>query len=204
MQLKVEPIWEDLGKLKGNTLSAIQITFHSQFLNLPFEARGEADNSVTVLSQEFLVHSRSVIETFQIAGGAQLHQVLVAGVILCKKDEMVIPPAAIALGGLVESITLCHVCFASDDRLDSVLLCFLVETNGGEHVAVLRYADGVHAEIRDSLQQGGDLLSAVQETVICVIVEVYELGGHRSAEIDSQQTDKDTQLQELRCGLTVV
>ena len=64
--------------------------------------------------------------------------------------------------------------FASDDGVDSALLCFGIKIHHPIHCAVVGDGAGVHAQLLDAVEQRPDTVCAVQETVFGVQVKMCE------------------------------
>ena len=61
------------------------------FLHFSSQASAQSNDSLMVLFQNRAIHTRLIIIPFRIALGHDLHQIAVAFVILCQKNQMVIP-----------------------------------------------------------------------------------------------------------------
>ena len=86
-------------------------TFDGHF---PVQARGKADQALAVFPQQCLVDAGLVIETFEIALGDKLHEILIAAFVLAQDDQM-IRSAARGIAILVIGFRDVHL--AADDRL---------------------------------------------------------------------------------------
>ena len=82
------------------------------------QAGGKANQAVGVPRQQVLIDPRLVVETFEIGGGGELHQVAVAALVFAEQDEMV---GAVGVGGAVEPAGRGHIDFTADDGLDVAL-----------------------------------------------------------------------------------
>ena len=57
--------------------------------HFPAQAGGQRNQALAVFGQQFMVDARLVIEPIEVAGGDQLDQVLVAGLVFAQEDEVV-------------------------------------------------------------------------------------------------------------------
>jgi len=70
---------------------------------------------------------------------------------------------------------------AADDGLDSLFVGGIDEMHGAENISVIGHGDGWHAKLLHALAEFFDVAGAVEQRVIGMEVQVYELGhGARS------------------------
>ena len=71
-----------------------------------------------------------------------------------------------------------HVGFTPDDGFDPCFFCFAVELDGPEHVAMVGHRHGRLTKGFDLLDQGLNLIGAVQQTELGVEMKMHEGRGH--------------------------
>jgi len=133
-----------------------------------------------VFLKELFVHSRLVIESFEIGFTRELDQVVVALQIGCQEDQVVIVVVSeepFALPAIARS----KIGFTSNDGFYALGMGFLVKINGTKEVAVVRHGDGGLAKFSNLRKQRVQLVGAIKEAVVRVEMKVDEfgLGGHR-------------------------
>ena len=121
--------------------------------------------------QQLPVHSRLVVEAFQVGLGDQLHQVAVAPVIPGQHREVV---GALVGGEAVAPAARGHVQLTPDDGLDARLQAGGVELHHAVHSAVVRDRQGRHPQLTGAPDQGLDSAHAVQQAVLGMKVQVGE------------------------------
>ena len=142
---------------------------------------GAADQPLVVLLQHLVAHARLVVHTLDVSGGHDLHQVLVAVVVLGQEDEVVVLLVVVVLEVVV--VVLRDVDFAAEDRLHvRVLLGHVAEVLDAVHVAVVRDRQARHAELLRAAEELLDIAHSVEDGVLGVDVQVDE--GHSSTKIN--------------------
>ena len=139
------------------------------------QAGAHADQPLVVHFQEFLVDAGPVVKSFQVAGGGEFHEVLVALHALHQDQEV---PRRLpgAPGGLVETAPRRDIQFAADDGLDTLLVGLLVKADGSEHIAVIGHGNGGHLVLLYFFEQIVQANGSIEEAVLGVNVEVDEIG----------------------------
>ena len=134
-----------------------------------------------VLLQHLVAHARAVVHALDVSRGHDLHQVLVALIILGEQDEVVVFLVVVVLEAVV--VVLRDVDLAAEDGLDvRVLLGHVAEVLDAVHVAVVRDGEARHAELLRAPEELLDVAHPVEDGVLGVDVKVYE--GHDSTKIN--------------------
>ena len=116
------------------------------------------------------------MQSFQEAGGGELHKVAIADVAGREQREVVALDAARSPRGVVVH----HVDLAAEDRLDVVLRACLVQLHHAVHDAVVGETEGRLVELGGSLCQILDPACAVEQRVLGVDVQMGAgLASHR-------------------------
>ena len=139
-----------------------------QLGQVPGQAGGEADQPLAVLPDQLVVHARLVIIAREEALGAQVHQVLVAGVVFAQQNQVAVLPAHIALVRAVPA----DIGLAADDRVHPRVLHGRIKVNNPVHHAVIGDGAAVHAQGLEPLHQFGDAAGAVQQAVFRMQMQV--------------------------------
>ena len=127
-------------------------------------AGGAADKVLVVLLQDFVADPRTIVHTLDMGDRDYLHQVLVAVVVLCEKDEVVIGPVCLVLE-LVVSYR--DIYLTADDRLDiGVFLGEFVELLYSIHVAMVGDGQGRHSELLRTVEQILDRGLSVEDGIL--------------------------------------
>ena len=104
-----------------------------------------------------------------------LHQVLVAVVVLCKENEVEIASVILVLELMV--IMPCDIDLAADDRLHlGKLLRYLQEFLHTVHVSMVRDGQCRHFELFGACKKVTDGRLAVEDGILCMYVKMDE--GH--------------------------
>ena len=137
-------------------------------------------NPPRMFREQFLVDPRLVMESVEMRGGDQLHQISVAGLVLRQQGEMI---GGIALvRRAVLHLARRHVRLATDDRFDPGFLGFLVKVDRAVEIAVVRNRDGRHAQRLRFFHQLFHPHRPIEEGVFGVEMEVDEgIGRHPTA-----------------------
>ena len=118
------------------------------------------------MSQQVEVDARLVVETLEIGLRDQVHQVSIAGFVLCDQQQVAdgVEATLVALPPLLlEARARRHVHLAADDGLDVVTSRRFVELDGPEEVAVIRHTHGGHPQGLRALEERIDLDGTVQQ-----------------------------------------
>ena len=91
---------------------------------------------------------------------------MITGLIFRQQNQM------IARAVFVIETVLCHIYFTPDDGLDAGIFGRFIKLNHTEHVAVIRYGDGIHALFAHGIHQPINAAKTVQQTKLCMQMEV--------------------------------
>ena len=140
--------------------------------HLARHAGGAADQALVVLLQHLVADARAVIHALDVRRGHDLHEVLVALVVLRQQNQVVV---ALLLHPVVPHR---HVHLAPDDRLHRrMLLRVLEELLGPVHVPVVRDREPGHPELLGAVEQVVDGRLSVQDGILGMYVQVNERHG---------------------------
>ena len=133
---------EDLGVFQGHLARVLFLIAHEQGGDFPLEAAREPDQTLVVLPQDLLVDPGLVVKAFKIGQGNQLHQVLVAGEVLCQQHQVIVAIVIAVAAAAPFSLTFkaapgSNVDLATENGLDLEFPAQLVEFQRPEHVAMI-------------------------------------------------------------------
>ena len=125
------------------------------------------------LIKELHIHTRLIVIPFRKATTHDLGEIAIADVIFRKQNQVVISVIT-ACQFFIKTGVWRHIDLASDDGSDALSLTCLIEINDAVHDAMVRDGSAVHAKLLDSLYIFFDFIGTVQQTVLCVDVEMGE------------------------------
>ena len=137
------------------------------------QARGKRDQSLAVLREKIVIHARLVIKAVEKPGRNQLDEVAIAFVVFAEQDEMI---RSLCLRAAILVVVRSDVDFAADDRLYPVRGGLVIEVGGSEEIAMVRHGDRGHPAPRRFGGQFADFASAIQQGVVRVQMQMYEVG----------------------------
>ena len=148
------------------------------------QAGRAADDALVEALNVVVVRTRTHVVTVHPCAADNLHQVLVACLVLCQQDEVVARQVAVLLY-LAFFLSVCHVYFAAEDGLEGFLAGFLElavllvahieELLDAEHVAVVGHGHAFHAVADGLVHQLLDAGLSVKNRIIGVYVQMYEV-----------------------------
>ena len=148
--------------------------------DLARHAGGAADEVFVVALQHLVAHARLVVHALDVSGGHDLHEVLVAVVVLGEQDEVVVLLVVVVLEVVV--VVLRDVDLAAEDGLDvRMLLGHVAEVLDAVHVAVVGDGEAGHAQFFGPAEELLDVAHPVEDGVLGMDVQVYE--GHGCTKI---------------------
>jgi hypothetical protein len=128
-----------------------------------------------VRRQQVSVYTRLVIKAFRIGLRGQTYQIPVTLKVFGQEYQVEVGLLAGASSAAPVVATAARdVRLAAYDGLDALRLHGIIKRDGAVHIAVVRHRAGRHAELRDPLGQRLNLYRSIEETVVCVQVQVYE------------------------------
>ena len=125
-----------------------------------------------IFFEQLIVNSRLAVKALGKAERNQFYQVLIAGIILTKKNKMVI--LAIEFKGFIEAGTRRDIDLTSDNRLDALLFTFPIKIDHTVHHAVIGYRKGVLTKLLGTFDKERDTTGAVQQTELGMQMQVCE------------------------------
>jgi hypothetical protein len=144
-----------------------------------------------VLGQQIVIDTRFVVEALEEARGDELDEVLIALKGFAEEHKVVaaasagleivsvrVRSAVVGAGFFSAIVTAApgDVDFAADDGLHVALGGFVEKVGGREEVAVVGDGHGGHLLPGGFVEKLGGFAGTVEETVVCVEVQVNELG----------------------------
>jgi hypothetical protein len=176
LELEIEVAFaEDLGIETRFLRRGIGLPLDDEAGDLACETGAARDDPLVMLLDELVVDPRLVVEALHVARGHEPDEVRVSRCILGDHHEVMILVARLRAGFDVAGIR-CDVEFAAYERIDAVLPAGVVEFQGAEHVPVVGEGEVLHPELDGPGHQFVHGGRSVEETVIRVIVEMYEIG----------------------------
>ena len=137
------------------------------------DASTKRDKSFVIFAQLFLVDTRAIIKTLNARRRRQLYQIFIARVVFGKQNQMKIF-CAVSLFAVEERAGR-DVNFTADNRLNAASLRRLVKINHAVHCAVIRYREGIHAEIFRGVEQVVNPRRAVKQAVFGVNMQMNKI-----------------------------
>src|SRR6266699_464351 len=128
-----------------------------------------------MLSQQLFIDLRLVVKAFRVRLGSQAHEVMVTLEVFSEQDQMKARFFSRRACDSVSATATADVRFTPDDGLNPLGLHRRVERDGAKHVAVIGHRAGSHSQFGYSLGKRLNLYSAIQETVIGVQMQMYEV-----------------------------
>ena len=128
---------------------------------------GECIDTFAVFTQQFLVDSRVVIETFHKPHGGEIGEVLVAFVVFGNEHHV----GAITLG-LVHAVAGGNIGFAAKDRLYVLFIRSFIEVYGAVHITVVGNGDRSHTALLDGWCEVFHTDGPIEKRVLRMQVEV--------------------------------
>ena len=169
---EVVALAENALHLAGMGACGVKIAIQQQLVQLAGQAGARRDQALGVFAERRHIDTRAIIETTRPALADQLGQILIAFLRFAQQDEVVHRTHAVCGAAIIHVIA--DIDFASDDGMDSALLCLGIKIHHAVHGAVVGDGAGVHAQFFDAVEQRPDAVCAVQETVFGVQMKMCE------------------------------
>ena len=126
---------EDVNILLYQPVSLILVVLNQCPRHITGNTGRQADNSLMVLPQKFLVHTRLIVHALDIGQRHQLYQILIAGLIFSQQNQMVILGSIDFLTFLAGAGSKVHL--TANNGLNALLLAFFIKINRAIHDAVV-------------------------------------------------------------------
>ena len=139
---------------------AVIIVGEDTLRHLTRHTGGQTDQALVVLLEQLIVHTGLVIKAVGERERYQLHQILIAGLILAQQDQVIILP--VQLKGFIKAGTRRDIDLTADDRAYPLLFTFSIKIDHTVHDAVIGYGKGILSELLSPFNQAGDPTGAVQ------------------------------------------
>jgi len=123
--------------------------------------------------QEVAVYPRPIIKALELGCGLDLHEIVIAGLIFGKQDE--VGGLGIQLGILLIHAPGRDIDLAAEDGLDPSLFGRVIEMKDSEHDAMIGQCQRRHAHLSGGTGQIFDLAQTVEQRKIAVDVQVNEI-----------------------------
>ena len=141
--------------------------------DFPGKTGGACDDALMEFFQSRVVHPGPVIKPVGEAAGDDLHEVRIAGIVLRKEDQVIIPLLSLYVLP-VKTGARRHVDLAAQNGADPGFLRCFIEIDHAVHDAVVGDGKRIHAQL---LRAGNDLLhlaGAVQQGKLCMHMQMCE------------------------------
>ncbi len=165
---KVVALAHDVLHHQGVRLRLIVAAIQQQAGQFARQAGAQRDKPLVVLAQQVIVDARLVIKPAGKALAHQLHEVLIALVVLAQQNQV----AVLARHGLLFCHIRADVHLAADDRVDALAQARLVEVHHTIHCPMVGDGAGIHAHPLDLFDQVADAARAVQKAIFAVNVKM--------------------------------
>ena len=135
---------------------------------------GRSNNPLMEFFQKFQIHTRAIVKSFQESVGDNFLQIVVALVVFCQQDQMIVPVAPCA-GFPVKTGSRRHIDLTAQNRPDSLRPALLVEINSAVHHPVIGDGRAVHSQFFYPGYIFLYFIRAVQKTVLCMRVKMRKI-----------------------------
>src|SRR5262249_18041426 len=189
LNLDVKVVTEHPSEPLGQTGGFVELVLEHQLTEFAGGAAAQADNSLTMRGEQFLINAGNVVIALQESDGGHLREVAESGAVARQEREMVARFAA-SPGFAVAPLAGGDVRLVADDRIDGCLAALAIEFDGPVEVAVVRQSAGVHAQFLDASSQLGNAAGPVEQAVMAVAVQVNERALRHVAPSTSRATER--------------
>ena len=157
---KVIFLTENIYIFLNTAACSLQVVLQNHLRHFTGNAGTEADYALVICSQHVLVYAWFIIKALQLTDADNLHQVMVACIVLRQQNQMV--HAAVIF---FQMRALRKIYLAADNRLDACLGALLIKFHCAVHRAVVGNRQTVHSQLLGIGHQLRDFRSAVQQAV---------------------------------------
>ena len=164
LQFQIEVAFaEDVQHFQSFLFRAFVITVEEPVRDLPRQTGRQGNQPFVILAQDVFIDPRFIVEAVTIPFGYDLHQVLVALVVLSQQHQVAHPLVPLSI--LVEQSPGSRIHLAADDRANALFFAFSIKIDDPEHHAMIRNGQRRHAQVLCTRHQISDPGSPVQQTV---------------------------------------
>ena len=162
---------EDFGIFLRQRHRFINRSLGAGFRDLAFQTGRQTDQPLAVLPENLLIDARLIMEALQMADGNQMHQIIVALVILRQQNQMQI------IG--LSAVAMIHpfagdVHFATDDRLNACFLSLLIKIDHAVQHAVIGNRQMLLPQLLGHLNGIRHLARTIEQAVFRVKMKMAE------------------------------
>ena len=147
------------------------VAAHDSLGHLASQTGRATDQTLVILFEQLFVDTGFVVEAFGKGVGDDLAEVVISGQVLCQQDQVV---TGLLVLVLLETVAH-HIDFAPQNRLDTGRDCRIVKVLHTVHISVVRDGQRCHTQLLGPFYQRPDRRSAIQNRVLCMYVQVYEI-----------------------------
>ena len=144
--------------------------------DIPGQAGGEAHKALTMLGKQIVVDAGFVVEAVDESLGGQIHEVLIANLVLGQEDEVGVLPVRLAVLGHIAPGR--HIGLDAQDRLDALLFALPIEVDDPVHDPMVRDRHGALPQCLGAGHQGRYARRPVQKGVLGMNMQMHEGNGH--------------------------
>ena len=138
------------------------------------QAGTQSNEPFMIFLKEFQIHPGFIIKSLYKSFGYDFHQITVAPVVLCKKNQMIITVFSTSRFTL-KSGSRCHINFAAQNRIDACCLCGPVKINNPIHNTMICNGCTVHTKLFYSFYIFFYLVGSIQKTVFCMNMKMCKI-----------------------------
>ena len=162
--------------LAGILFSLGDAAVQQELWQIARQARRQADQPLAVLAQQFIIDTRLIVKTARKGLAAQIHQVLVARIVLAQQNQVAIFAVGVHLFIHIGA----QVHFAPDHRMHARILAGGVKIHHAIEHAMVGDGAGVHAQLLNQRGQLFDAARAVQQAVLGMQMQMRKRHGDTS------------------------
>ena len=180
LHFDVEVFAEEL-PIIGSALPRRRVVLvHQMLRDFRCETSGRRNQSFRMLREQLMVNSWPVIEPFGIANGREFDQIPISDLVLRQEQQVMSVFAATAARCALFKAIRTDIDFAADNRLHARFVRGVIELDRAEQRSMIGERNRVHAQLFGARDQLVDAAGTVQQAKLGVIMQVNEIGAHRS------------------------